>query len=58
VVVSPIDDKSKTVVIDSTTKVQDRKKRKLYEHAWKFQDTWIIQLPWAKSMFDDKGQVH
>jgi hypothetical protein len=40
VVVSPNDDKGKIVVVDSTKKTPDKKKKKLYEHAWKFQDTW------------------
>jgi hypothetical protein len=58
VVVSSNDDKSKTIVVDSTRKALDGKKKKLYEHARKFQDTWTTWLPWAKSVFDDKDLIH
>jgi hypothetical protein len=40
VVVSLDDDKGKIVVVDSVKETLDKKKKKLYEHAWKFQDTW------------------
>jgi hypothetical protein len=38
-------------------KDEQRKKRKLYEKSSKFQYTWMTKLPWAKSMFDEKGEV-
>ncbi len=38
-------------------KDEQRKKHKLYERSSKFQDTWMTKLPWAKSMFDEKGEV-
>jgi hypothetical protein len=55
VVVSSYDDKGKTIIVDLARKAPDGEKRKLYEHARKFQDTWTAWLPWAKSVFDDKG---
>ncbi len=55
---SPDDDWSKIVVVDLVEKTPYEKKKKLYEHAWKFQDTWTTQLPWAKWIFDDNGQIH
>jgi hypothetical protein len=55
VVVSSNDDKGKTIVVDSARTTLDGKKRKSYEHTQKFQDTWTTWLPWAKSVFDDKG---
>jgi hypothetical protein len=55
VVVPFDDDKGKIIVVNSTGKALNGKKRKLYEHAQKFQDTWTDWLPWAKSIFDDKG---
>jgi hypothetical protein len=55
VVVSSNDDRGKTIVVDSARKTPNRKKRKLYEHVRKFQDTWTTWLPWAKSVFDDNG---
>jgi hypothetical protein len=55
VVVSSNDDRGKTIVVDLTGKAPYGKKRKLYEHARKFQNTWTAWLPWAKSVFDDKG---
>jgi len=38
-------------------KDEQRKKRKLYERSRKFQNTRTTKLPWAKSMFDEKGEV-
>ncbi len=36
---------------------EQRNKCKLYEGSKKFQDTWTTKLPWAKSIFDEKGEV-
>jgi hypothetical protein len=35
-----------------------KKKGKLYESSQKFQDAWIVHLPWVESIVDDKGEVH
>jgi hypothetical protein len=57
IIVSPNDDKCKNVV-GSTRIGPNKKKQKLYEHAQKFQDVWIVRLPWVELMFDEKGQIH
>jgi len=30
----------------------------LFEGSKKFQNTWTTKLPWAKSMWDKRGEVH
>ncbi len=34
------------------------KKKKLYEGVWNFQDVWIVHFPWAKSVVNEKREVH
>jgi hypothetical protein len=55
--VPPDDDKRKDVV-NLVGKFLNKKKGKLYEHAWKFQDVWIARLPCVELVFDEKGQVY
>ncbi len=45
------------VELKMVKKDEQRKKCKLYERFRKFQDTWMIELPWAKFVFDEKGEV-
>ncbi len=45
------------IELEMAKKNEQRKKCKLYERSRKFQDTWTTKLPWAKSMFDEKGEV-
>ncbi len=37
---------------------QNAKKKTLYDKARKFQIVQITCLPWAKSMIDEKGEMH
>jgi hypothetical protein len=45
------------IELEMTKKDEQRKKRKLYEGFKKFQDTSTTKLPWAKFVFDEKGEV-
>jgi hypothetical protein len=45
------------IELEMAKKDEQRKKNKLYEKFTKFQDTWTTKLPWAKSMFDEKGEM-
>ncbi len=36
---------------------KEKKRRKLYERAYKFQDVSIIRVPWVESILDEKGHV-
>ncbi len=45
------------IELEMAKKDGQRKKSKLCEKSRKFQDTWTTKLPWADSMFDEKGEV-
>jgi len=45
------------IELEMAKKDEQRKKIKLYERSRKFQDTWMTKLPWAKFVFDEKGEV-
>ncbi len=44
--------------VENLCKQNFKKKMKLYESSRKFQVAWTTHLPWAKSIVDDKGEVH
>ncbi len=50
-------DSTSRIELEMTKKDEQKKKRKLYERSKKFQDTWMTKLPWAKFVFDEKGEV-
>ncbi len=43
---------------DPSKQISEKKIWKLCEGSKKFQNTWTTKLPWAKSMWDKKGEVH
>jgi hypothetical protein len=55
-VVSNLNSTSRTE-LKMAKKNEQRKKCKLYERSKKFQNTWTTKLPWAKFVFDEKGEA-
>ncbi len=49
------------MLIDPTQVVTDlannKKKKKIYELNRRFQDSWVVKLPWAKSIVGAKGKA-